>query len=856
MKQRSHTISCRLDPLYGIRHESDSGSSLFVAEHVDPQFIVSKDDGSPLALRKGHYEFTFSGTAESGSLIAPCIYIDYGDGYVEGDGSHLYLTWQSDGLWSGTILLLGRAKNIRLDPSIDIFSSSDLALTLRRVRGTGPILYSVARKGFRTLIPGNLRRAMTRSGLTQRIAARLMPAYATPGASDQKDSVSNAGFWSGLTDDYWARMNTAKGGRHAEFGAISARRATDNPPAFKPIAYYLPQMHPFPENDAWWGRGFTEWTNVSKAVAQFRGHYQPKLPGELGFYDLRVPETMARQIELAKLYGLHGFCFYYYWFGGKRLLEKPVDMFLSRQDDAAFDMPFCLCWANENWTRRWDGAEQDVLMAQTHTPEDHLAVINDLIRHFRDKRYITVGGKPVILLYRPLIIPDLANMLDIWRTRAAEAGLPGLHIVATNSFGFDAPEEHGFDALCGFPPHGLTANLINYRIEKINANYSGYIFDYAEVVDVESQKLEAIETPKKSKTKPATARYPGVMVAWDNEARKPEKGNVFHESTPSLYRRWLETAAKTTARLNPPDNRFVFINAWNEWAEGAYLEPDRRFGYGYLAATADVVREASADKKALHTLAARVNKAARKADTAVCLHAFYPEMIEEFAAAIKSARRKVPMDVILTVPDTWTLADASAAVAKLKPVRLLPCPNRGRDVLPFLQALQQGQEMGYIHGCKLHTKKSPQNVDGDAWRQRLVDGLLGRDALAAVQAGLLQDDKIAIAAPQAEFSSMTGDYVMQDNMRRSRDLMSALGCAEAPMDEFIAGTMFWFRFTALEPMTQLGYTEARFGPELGQLDGTLAHAFERVFVAFIKATGGGVDRYAHGPNRRKEETVK
>ena len=846
MTSKAKISTCILRPSYGIRVDMVGDVPVFVAEHSDPQFELCTSDETPLTLRPAHYEFTFTGVADSGSLVAPCVYIDYGEGYGEGEGKHLYLTWKGDQVWAGSLMLTGKAKRIRFDPSIDVFEASQMTMTVRRMTGARPMLYSLARRGFRTLVPGSVRRAMTNAGVTQRIASGLMKntnasgISALPGATVVGETMR---LPMGLYEDYTARVYTSKGGRHAQYGAIAASAATTNPPAIKPIAYYLPQMHPFAENDAWWGRGFTEWTNVSKAVAQFRGHYQPKLPGELGFYDLRLPETMARQIELAKLYGLHGFCFYYYWFGGKRLLEKPVEMFL-RRDDAAFDMPFCLCWANENWTRRWDGAEHDVLMAQTHTPEDHLGVIDDLIRHFKDPRYITVAGKPVILIYRPTIIPDLAEMLKIWRKRAKERGFPDLYILATNSFGFDEPEKHGLDGICGFPPHGLIVNAINYNLEKINSNYEGYVFEYSEAVDVEGQKLAAMVPAKAKRKKTTPAFYPGLMVAWDNEARKPEKGNVFHDSTPALYRQWLSNAAETTVRLNPPDRRFVFINAWNEWAEGAYLEPDRRFGYGYLAATADVVREMSADKDSLTALAKRTNRAERKADTAVCLHIFYPEMIEEFAEVIKSARRRKPMDLILTIPDTWSVEDAKTAATRLKPIRLLPCANRGRDVLPFLSALTEALAMGYTYGCKIHSKKSPQQLDGDAWRHRLVDGLLGKDALAAVKAGFLVDDGPALAGPATEFATMSNQYMMQDNMRQSRELMSALGHGEASLDEFIAGTMFWFRLAALEPMARLGYTQAHFGPELGQLDGTLAHAFERVFVGFVKATGASVLRYS------------
>jgi lipopolysaccharide biosynthesis protein len=397
---------------------------------------------------------------------------------------------------------------------------------------------------------------------------------------------------------------------------------------------------------------------------------------------------------------------------------------------------------------------------------------------------------------------------------------------------------------------------INFQLEKINSRYEGWVFDYAEVVDVEHDKLEAAQDRHAGGKGRSASHYPGVMVAWDNEARKPEKGNVFHDSRPSLYRKWLASAADATIRMNPAEERFVFINAWNEWAEGAYLEPDRRFGYGCLAATADVLREASADKDAIRALAARSNHGTRRADTAICLHIYYPEMIGEFVEAIAAARRQLPIDVILTIPDTWTLADAQDAVARLEPVRVIPSPNRGRDVLPFLLAMREGLRLGYKFGCKVHSKKSPQLSDGDAWRRRLIDGLLCPDALTAVKAGLQKNKRIVLAAPAEEFAGMADDYVMQDNMRRSRELMSSLGFADAPMDEFVAGTMFWFRFSALEPMARLACNESHFGPELGQLDGTLAHAFERVFVPFAKASGGEIDRYDISRQSRKQESTR
>ena len=335
---------------------------------------------------------------------------------------------------------------------------------------------------------------------------------------------------------------------------------------------------PIPENDAWWGKGFTEWTNVTKAVPGFVGHDQPKLPGELGFYDLRVVDTLRRQAELAKFYGIAAFCFHFYWFDGKRLLELPVQNFLANRD---IDIQFCFCWANENWTRRWDGADQHVLIGQTHSPEDDVAFIRYLGRYFDDPRYLKIGGKPVLSVYRPGILPDAAATTARWRAEATKMGLPGLYLVATTAFAFVDHESLGFDALSEFPPH--RARKINYRrrfdLDYLAERYPAKVFDYQDFI-----RSKAAEAPGKANV------WPGVMPAWDNCARKPQDGHVYHGSTPRLFYEWL-TSSIERARANPAAERFVVINAWNEWAEGAYLEPDRRSGYAYLTACASAISD-------------------------------------------------------------------------------------------------------------------------------------------------------------------------------------------------------------------------------------------------------------------------
>ncbi|RQS10046.1 glycosyltransferase [Burkholderia sp. Bp8998] len=348
----------------------------------------------------------------------------------------------------------------------------------------------------------------------------------------------------------------------------------------KAIAFYLPQFHPFPENDEWWGRGFTEWTNVTRAVPQFAGHYQPHLPGELGFYDLRIPDVQRRQVELAKAAGLGGFCFYFYWFGGKRLMEAPIRQYLEHRE---FDLPFCLCWANENWTRRWDGLDQELLISQHHSPEDDLAFIEHVAQYMRDARYIRIDGRPLLLVYRPNLLPDALATVARWREWARANGLGELYLAYTQSFERVDPREYGFDAAIEFPPNNSQPPSKADSVTLINGGYAGHILDWTHYLE-RSRSYQDTEY----------RLFRGVTPSWDNEARKPGRGTVFVGSTPKLYEEWLCNAATDTVRrIGNPDERLVFINAWNEWAEGAHLEPDRRYGYAWLQATNNALSRAS-----------------------------------------------------------------------------------------------------------------------------------------------------------------------------------------------------------------------------------------------------------------------
>jgi lipopolysaccharide biosynthesis protein len=354
----------------------------------------------------------------------------------------------------------------------------------------------------------------------------------------------------------------------------------------KLIAFYLPQFHPIPENDEWWGKGFTEWTNVTKARPRFRGHYQPHLPADLGFYDLRLPEAREAQAELAKEYGIHGFCYYHYWFDGRRLLERPFNEVLK---SGRPDLPFCLCWANENWTRRWDGAERKMLIEQTYSHQDDVKHIRWLLTAFEDHRYIRVDGKPLFLVYRVGAFPSALQTAETWRAEARKAGIGDIFLCAVESNYQNSrvePASVGFDAAVEFQPSLFRQRSFLKKVtERLLRGASNNLFlDYSGMV---KRSLGAPIPP-----------YPWfrcVTPSWDNSARR-KSGYFFLEgANPQEYGQWLEAIIERSPQIANGD-KVIFINAWNEWAEGNHLEPCQRWGRKYLEATRAAIDKSERQK--------------------------------------------------------------------------------------------------------------------------------------------------------------------------------------------------------------------------------------------------------------------
>lgn len=342
------------------------------------------------------------------------------------------------------------------------------------------------------------------------------------------------------------------------------------------IAFYLPQYHPTPYNDEWWGRGFTEWTNVVKAKPRFRGHYQPHLPADLGFYDLRLSEVREAQAKLAGDYGIYGFCYYHYWFNGQRVLERPLDEVLKLGKP---DFPFCVCWANENWTRSWDGLFREVLLEQKYSSEDDLAHIRHLIPIMGDGRYIQIEGKPLLLVYRVELLPDPKRTAAVWRSEALRAGLGDIFLVNVQSSFLKEgtlPQAIGFDAAVRFQPSSFTFHLskINQAFCALERRILGdAVFSYKNLY----RGWKA--TPRSD-----YRNFDCVTPMWDNSARRKRGAFILKDSTPEQYEQWLRDAA-SRARPDEEGFRWVFINAWNEWGEGCHLEPCQKWDRAYLKAT-------------------------------------------------------------------------------------------------------------------------------------------------------------------------------------------------------------------------------------------------------------------------------
>lgn len=590
------------------------------------------------------------------------------------------------------------------------------------------------------------------------------------------------------------------------------------------VAIYLPQFHKIPLNEKSWGKGFTEWTNVASATPGFIGQQQPILPADLGFYDLERPEKIKEQIDLAKKYGIHGFMFYYYWFSGEKILNIPIESFLKNTN---WNFNFMISWANENWTKRWDGMDSDVIIGQKYNDDDPLRFIKDVSPILNDKRYITIDGKrPVLAVYRPSTIPNIKEYASIWREYFRKEYDKELYLIVGNNHSDSDPREYGFDALYDFSPGSViwggaasSVALIeeeDYELEKLDKNFHGSVVDYRKIAL--DEKLDAIERYD----------FPTIQTIiphWDNHARK--KGKDTHaliNSNPEIYATWLKRVLiKARSVQKSP---LIFINAWNEWAEGAMLEPTLHLGHANLLRTAEVLAQFSENKINKVIFPIMRTPEVESSKIAVIIHLFYPEMWSTLTSKLINIKHN--FDIYVTVPEKHKDIILEYNSSK---VTIIPVPNWGRDILPFLHVMKKIRHAGYKYILKIHSKKSKHisKIDATYWLKSTLNSLLYSDK--SINNILKKiDNNVKIIGPSDFAVRMTfnGDQNLKYNISKYYNKSSSKKIIKNIKDYiFGAGTMFWASVDSFDGILSRHLVADDFELERGQLWNTLSHFIER-----------------------------
>lgn len=685
---------------------------------------------------------------------------------------------------------------------------------------------------------------------------------------------------------------------------------SDNTTDIKPIVFYLPQFHSFKENDEWWGKGFTEWTNTKKAVPRFLSHYEPREPHkDFGYYDLSDWHTLDQQARLAKQHGIYGFCIYRYWFAGKELMETPLNLLLEHPE---IEMNYCLCWANENWTRKWDGDNSSVLIGQTYE-NDSVEYIADLKRFLDDPRYIRVDGKPVVMIYRPNLLPDAAQTFRKWRQWARENGIGEILIWIQRGvadMGKSVMVE-GADAEVEFPPSG-TAEFDHYDVTQAGGEQgSGNLIGYQRLVD-------EVTTQHATVDEFSHTVYRGITLGWDNSPRRDTGWWASWGFSLADYYRWLTYLVSDTRMRHDKDKRFIFINAWNEWAEGTYLEPDKRFGYSSINVTSRAIfdmplhphidgyptgnhKDPYEEKKAnnlisrnlplfpyslfsmyhgdeltmpakawqqcnelenpvgtleelrkrfeadtqktferlhLQRIKLKEQPLRKKHDsdtkTAIHLHLFYQDMIGIFNNYFDNI--PYPFDLYISIPEGVKYQEEKIirkfqGIKNVQNIIIRSCPNRGRDIAPLICTF--GKELtDYDYIAHFHSKKSLHSNSLSGWSEYIFSHLMGSEENISRIFHLL-DNNVGLVAPPDYLIMPEQPSGWGSNMAIAQEFLQRCQIhinlkEEFPVIEFPQGSMFWASVDYLRPMLNAPLSFNDFPAEPIGMDGTIAHALERL----------------------------
>jgi lipopolysaccharide biosynthesis protein/SAM-dependent methyltransferase len=605
----------------------------------------------------------------------------------------------------------------------------------------------------------------------------------------------------------------------------------------KVVAFYLPQFHIIPENNMWWGDGFTEWTNTRKAIPRFENHYQPREPhNDIGYYDLSDVETLKKQVELAKSHGIFGFCFYLYWFSGKRLLEKPLDILFEHPE---IEMDYCLCWANENWTRVWNGLDKQVLIKQEYTEDDPLALIDEVKKYLADKRYIRDKGRPVLLIYNPADIENIAAVVAKWRARAKEVGIGEISLwVCKRTFARRPWIEEGlFDAEIEFPPHAVK---VDQRIRVARDKGKGTIYFYDEAVQ---NKIAEIEKAASGDTGMPT--YRTLMMGWDNSSRRFDGWRLYAGFSLKSFYEWATAVVHEALRKN---KEYVFVNAWNEWAEGTYLEPDRKYGYAVINTLAKAIKGIPL-KGEVKALGAGFEVTLVNAPKiAVQIHIYHLEMLQDMLEYTNNIPYSYDCFITTDTEDKrQCIATAFRDKSRAANVTVQVFENRGRDVAPMIfQMSPVIDEYDFL--LHIHTKGTVHYADGNEWRGYLMNNLLGdRGVVTDILGEFMKNPHLGLIFPET-FEPIAQREVWAHNKENAVVLLRRLSIdLELGNDvTFPTGNMLWMRTAAVRQLFDAGLRPADFQEEDGQKDATMAHAVERSWVYIARANDYGYLRIRRG----------
>ena len=591
----------------------------------------------------------------------------------------------------------------------------------------------------------------------------------------------------------------------------------------KVIALYLPQFHTIKENDKWWGKGFTEWVNVKKSIPLYKGHHQPRIPGDkkdyLGYYELINPNVIKKQVELAKSHGIYGFGIYYYWFSGKRLLEKPLDIFLNNKD---IKFPFLLIWANENWTKKWDGKDDEILIKQEYKEKDPEKFIKDIKKYLIDPRYIKINNKSVLGIYEPYKIPKLNETISILRKKSKEYQIGELFILVTinENKRIFLEKNFLFDAAYEFPPR---IPLGEFKVKFKNT------FIYSELIY--KNKFFNINNISYTNEYPI---FRGSMLEWDNCPRRNDCF-IFDYYSPEQFYILNKIIIEWTNKYYNKTNKYIFINAWNEWGEGTYLEPDEKYGYASINSLS----------KALFNLKFMQNynlgNLNEKIKIAIQVHLFYEELIIDILNKTNNIPCKFDLYISIfnkTIKEKIETFIKKNSKANKYEVKLFP--NKGRDILPLLIQLKNVIK-NYKYFCHIHTKKSLHIILGEEWRNYLYNNLLGNnEIISEILTEFENNEKLGFIYPEPYYKILNifGMQKYDSNYKYMNFIIKKLFFKYIISNnyfEYPIGNMFWAKVNAVYQI--FNFNKRYFPKEKGQLNLTIMHAIERLWLFIVKING-------------------